>query len=41
LGAVLRITPPAGGRSRTSEQGTVTVTSTGVSEISGAVTLFS
>ena len=40
LGAVLSTTPPSGGRSRTTEHGTVAVTSTGVSEISGAVTLF-
>ena len=41
LGAVLSTTPPSGGRPRTTEHGTVAVTSTGVSEISGAVTLFS
>src|ERR1700731_1467172 len=40
LGAVLSTTPPSGGRPRTTEHGTVAVTSTGVSEISGAVTLF-
>src|SRR5246127_3912608 len=40
LGAVLSTTPPSGGRSRTTEHGTVAVTLTGVSEISGAVTLF-
>src|ERR1700756_469506 len=40
LGAVLSTTPPSGGRPRTTPHGTVTVTSTGVSEISGAVTLF-
>ena len=40
LGAVLSTTPPSGGSARTTEHGTVAVTSTGVSEISGAVTLF-
>src|SRR6202012_2578067 len=41
LGAVLSTTPPSGGRSRTTAHGTVPDTSTGDSEISGAVTLFS
>jgi len=41
LGAVLSTTPPSGGRPPTAEHGTVAVNSTGVSEISGAVTLFS
>ena len=40
FGAVLSTTPPLGGRSRTTEHGTDALTSTGVSEISGAVTLF-
>ena len=41
LGAVLSTTPPSAGRSRITAHGTLAVTSTGVSEISGAVTLFS
>ena len=40
FGAVLNTTPPSAGRSRTTAHGTVAVTSTGDSEIIGAVTLF-
>ena len=39
LGAVLSTTPPSGGSACTTEHGTVAVTSTGVSEINGAVRL--
>jgi hypothetical protein len=41
FGAVLNTTPPLAGRPRTTAHGTVAVTSTGDSEINGAVTLFS
>src|ERR1700743_2252863 len=41
FGAVLNTTPPSAGRPRTTAHGTVAVTSTGDSEINGAVTLFS